>query len=87
MPNVLEEITETEITPQHVEQRVDDWGRRIIALYSQIESWLPEGYSAQRPRTVLMHEEMMQKFGIPARNLPVYTGNPTSPSLSLGPFG
>ena len=71
MPTVLEEITETEITPQHVEQRVNDWGQRIDELYSQIEGWLPAGYSTERRRTVLMNEEMMKKFGIPSRTLPV----------------
>ena len=71
MPRVLEEITETNITPQHVEQRVADWERRIDGLYTQIESWLPAGYSAQRDRTMLMHEEMMQKFGVAAKKLPI----------------
>ncbi len=60
MSRVLEEVTETEITPQHVEQRVADWERRIDDLYIQIEGWLPAGYAAQRHRTKLMHEEMMQ---------------------------
>ncbi|MGP0106481.1 hypothetical protein [Rhodoblastus sp.] len=71
MPRVLEEVTETEITPQHVEQRVADWHDRIVGLYTQIESWLPDGYSARHDRTMLMHEEMMQKFGVAARKLPI----------------
>lgn len=48
-----------------------DWERRIDDLYIQIEGWLPAGYAAQRHRTKLMHEEMMQKFGIAARRLPI----------------
>lgn len=71
MPQVLEEITESEITKEHVESRVGDWRRRIDALYAQIESWLPEGYSVQKPQTILMHEEMMQKFAVPSQWLPV----------------
>jgi hypothetical protein len=71
MPRVLEEVTETQITPQHVKERVADWERRIHELYTQIEGWLPAGYSAQRDRTMLMREEMMQKFGVADRRLPI----------------
>lgn len=71
MPTVLEEVTETEITRHHVEQRVDDWCDRIDALYRQIDNWLPNGYSSLRRRTVPMYEEMMKSFGVPPRNLPV----------------
>ena len=71
MPRVLEEVTETQITPQHVEQRVADWQRRIDELYTQVAGWLPAGYSAQRDGTMHMYEEMMQKFGVAARDLPI----------------
>jgi hypothetical protein len=68
---VLEEITESEITQSHVMRRIDDWQQRIDALYSQIEHWLPAGYSISRGRTVSMHEELMKKFSVPPRDLPV----------------
>ena len=71
MSNVLQEVTDTEITPAHVAQRVDDWVDRIDALYAEIAGWLPGNWTAARQRTVRMDEEMMRKFGIPARDLPV----------------
>jgi hypothetical protein len=71
MPRVLEEVTEAIITPEHVQRRVTDWAHRIDELYSQIESWLPAGFSTQRHQTMLMHEEMMQRFCVPERRLPI----------------
>jgi hypothetical protein len=71
MANVLEEVTELELTSDHVERRVDDWARRIDALYTLIESWLPPGWTAERSRTRRMHEPLMQRFNLPARELPI----------------
>jgi hypothetical protein len=71
MGNVLQEVTEQELTTAHVQRRVDDWARRIESLYAQIESWLPPAWTAERARTVRMHEELMQSFHVPARELPV----------------
>jgi hypothetical protein len=71
MNNVLQEVTELDLTPAHVARRVDDWVRRIDSLFAKIESWLPPGWAAERIRNVRMHEELMQKFNIPARTLPI----------------
>jgi hypothetical protein len=49
---------------------VDDWATRIEDLYANIENWLPAGWQAERRRVVRMDEEMMRKFGVPARELP-----------------
>lgn len=67
---VTEELARDELTPQHVQQRVDDWGERIESLYRNVESWLPNGWTARRGAPVLMHEELMRKAGIPRRDLP-----------------
>jgi hypothetical protein len=67
----LEEVVGSEMTRERVEQRVSDWASRIDALYKQIESWLPQGWTAERNGTVRMHEELMQKFGVPPRKLPI----------------
>jgi len=82
MSGVLEETTSREIDKDHVVRRVDDWVGRIDRLYRQIEEWLPSGWTASRVGTVRMHEELMQKFGVSARNLPVmelsYNGKPSA---------
>ncbi len=67
---VIEGVADRRVTRQHVEQRVSDWASRIDALYKQIESWLPAGWRADRCGTVRMHEELMQKFDVPPRDLP-----------------
>jgi hypothetical protein len=71
MANVLQEVTEADLSPAHIERRVDDWITRIRDLYAAIESWLPDGWSAQRGRNVRMHEELMRRFGVAPRELPV----------------
>jgi hypothetical protein len=71
MSDVLEEITSPEIDRDHVVRRVDDWAGRIDALYRQISGWLPAGWIADRAGTVHMREELMRKFDVPARDLPV----------------
>jgi hypothetical protein len=71
MPRILEETTSREIDRDHIVRRIDDWVRRIDALYRQISGWLPAGWTADRRGTVQMHEELMQRFGVPARDLPV----------------
>lgn len=50
-----------EVTPQHIQARVDDWKKRIDGLYDAITEWLPKGWEAERRRNVLMNEELMQK--------------------------
>jgi hypothetical protein len=71
MPRVLEETTSREIDRDHILRRVDDWVRRIDDLYRLIEAWVPAGWTAHRAGAVHMREELMKKFGVPARDLPV----------------
>ena len=42
MKTVLEEITSDAIDAEHVERRVDDWGKRLKGLYAAIGEWLGE---------------------------------------------
>jgi hypothetical protein len=82
MPRVLEETTNRQIDRDHIVRRVDDWVGRIEALYQQLSRWLPAGWTADRSGTVQMREELMQKFSVPARELPVlqlsYQGKPSA---------
>jgi hypothetical protein len=71
MPRVLEETTSREIDRDHITRRIDDWANRIDALYRQVTGWLPAGWMADREGTIKMREELMQKFGVPARDLPM----------------
>lgn len=67
---VLEELTGDELTREHVQERVDDWANRIEALYRDLERWLPAGWTARRGPPVVMREPLMQKTGVPERELP-----------------
>jgi hypothetical protein len=71
MPKVLDEVTDQQIDRDHIIRRVDDWVARIDALYRQIEGWLSVGWTADRSNTIRMHEELMQKYQVPPRDLPV----------------
>jgi hypothetical protein len=71
MPGVLEETTSREIDHDHIVRRVDDWAHRIEELYRLVEGWLPVGWTVHQRGTVQMREELMQKFRVPARELPV----------------
>ena len=71
MADVLEEVTNQAIDRTHVTRRVDDWAARIDALYRQITEWLPAGWTADRTATVRMHEQLMKKYDVPPRDLPV----------------
>ena len=70
MKTVLEEVTSDTIDAQHVRRRVDDWEERLDDLYARFGEWLPDGWKARRGVPVLMHEKLMQKFGVAARRLP-----------------
>jgi hypothetical protein len=69
--DVLEGVAGSGLTREQVDRRVSDWASRIDALYKQIESWLPDAWRAERRGTVHMHEELMQKFHVPPRDLPI----------------
>jgi hypothetical protein len=88
MSRVLEETTSEEIDREHIIRRIDDWVDRIEALYRQIGEWLPAGWSTERQGTVRMHEELMQKFGVSARELPVLQlAHDGMPSARIEPRG
>lgn len=70
MSTVLDEVTSDAINTKHVRRRVDDWEDRLNELYATIGNWLPEGWEAHRGEPVLMHEELMRKFGVPAKRIP-----------------
>lgn len=61
-----------EVTKESVEARVRDWVNRLDTLYAQIRGWgTGNGWQVDESGTVTMHEELMQKFGVPATTQPI----------------
>lgn len=53
-------------------ERVNDWEHRITALFDQVDRWATHSnFQTDRTRKVLMSEDLMQKFAVPDRELPV----------------
>ncbi len=71
MEDVLEEVVSDSIDKNHVIRRLDEWISRLNSLYDCVESWLPAGWSADRHKTKLMHEDMMKRFDLMAREVPI----------------
>lgn len=71
MSNVLQEVTSSEITREHVEQRVRNWTERIEELYGQLAEWLPSNWHARGSSTVQMNEQMMREFEVAPKQLRV----------------
>jgi len=70
-------------------QELDDWSRRVEAVYADVEAWVREdGLTATRDRTVPMSEELMQRFAVPDRDMPILdvTAGP-KPIVSMVPAG
>lgn len=71
--NVWEKTSEGIFERSRVVDKVEDWARRIERLYAQVREWIGDkgDLRLERTRTVTMSEEMMQKFAVPDRELPV----------------
>jgi hypothetical protein len=64
-------MIDTTISKKHLEERVNDWEKRIFDLYSLIEKWLAplSLYKVKKRNDVRMYEEFMQRNNIPERTL------------------
>ena len=73
----------------YLDERLDDWQRRVEAIYAEAEAWAArDGLTADRSRTILMSEELMQKFAVPDRELPILDINRgETPVMSIVPAG
>ena len=88
MGTVLDDVTDDTIDARHVLRRVDDWEARVEDLYAAVKEWLPEGWTARDGAKVRMYEELMRKFGVPARPIPtLLLGNGAGGSAMLEPRG
>lgn len=70
--DVAEELIDSDdrVDRRYVERRLDDWCRRLDALYASIGGWLPSDWSIADGESVSLREELMEKHGIPERRLP-----------------
>jgi hypothetical protein len=55
-----------------IERRIDDWQERIRALFGSTIAWAEAaGWTVRDMGVVEMQEELMRRFHIPARELPI----------------
>ena len=68
---------------------VDHWLQRVEGIYDEVESWAVEfGLATTRDRVVPMSEELMQRFAVPDRDMPILDiVNGAKPVASLVPVG
>lgn len=71
--NVWEKTPEGVYERQRVVEEVEDWFSRIDAFYRQILAWLDDQTDLrfEQTRTVIMSEELMQKYAVVDRELRV----------------
>ncbi|QLH73016.1 hypothetical protein [Rhodopseudomonas palustris] len=69
--DVVDGGTETQVTKQHVEERVQDWKNRLSDLFRDVGGWARDnGWQVDDRGKVSMHEELMQKFNLPPTSQP-----------------
>ena len=63
----------SEIDKPYIESRVEDWLVRIENIYELVKTTLAESSDIEfdTSRQVRMHEELMQKYGVPPKNIPI----------------
>lgn len=69
--DAMEENPQTTVTKELVQNRVQDWKNRLRDLFEEVSAWAIEhGWRVDPSRTVVMHEELMEQFGVPATEQP-----------------
>jgi hypothetical protein len=67
----MEESSEPTVTRELVEERVKDWKNRLRTLFHEVGTWAKDnGWRVDDRHTVRMHEELMQRFNVPATEQP-----------------
>jgi hypothetical protein len=71
--DVWEKTSESIFRRSQVVDRVIDWESRVREFYIRIEEWLSDQSSLhfEKTRTVTMSEELMQKYAVSDRELPI----------------
>ena len=69
--DAMEESRQTTITKEQVEERVRDWKNHLRDLFEEVGVWaIQHGWRVDHSRTVAMHEELMERFDVPATEQP-----------------
>jgi hypothetical protein len=69
--DVMEENPQTTFTKEDVQDRVRNWQIRLRDLFLEIAAWAQDnGWQVDGTRRVVMHEELMEKFDVPATDQP-----------------
>jgi hypothetical protein len=69
--DATEEIPQSTVTREQVQERVQNWKSRLDAFFDSIRAWAQEnGWRVTDGGTVRMHEELMQEFDVPATEQP-----------------
>src|SRR5439155_20891552 len=65
----------TQISPQQVTDRIDDWISRLDGLYDMLDEWMASIPHDRVERGTLRQtiEPYMRQFDVPPRELPTYT--------------
>ena len=65
----------TQISPQQVTDRIDDWISRLNGLYDTLDDWMASIPHDRVERGTLRQtiEPYMRQFDVPPRELPTYT--------------
>ncbi len=66
----LYDVTSESTDAKHVQRRVEDWEERVNNFYIKISDWLRDGWESRKGTPVVMHEPLMRKYGIAARQIP-----------------
>jgi hypothetical protein len=71
--DVWEKTTDGLFDRAQVVDEVEDWVRRVAAFYEDVQAWLRDrpNLRCEQGRTVTMSEELMQKFAVTDRDIPV----------------
>ncbi len=69
--DVMDEREPTDIDKAHIEARVRDWTERVAALFRVVREWASsENWRVSDSALVTTHEELAEKAGLPAIQLP-----------------
>jgi len=69
--DAIEESPQTTVTKELVQERVRDWKNRLSDLFQEVRIWaMGNGWQVDSSGAVVMHEELMEKFDVPATKQP-----------------
>ena len=69
--DALDDSQQIIVTKEHIEERVQDWKKRLRALFDEVSAWATEnGWQVNGTGSVRMHEELMREFDVPETDQP-----------------